>query len=611
MKTSLKLILAAVVMTLSCAVAYAQAGSVKAVIQDSATGDPVSFATVSITPKGAKKALKYGLSSEAGQVKVDGVRPGSYLFKVELMGYKPLVLDLEQPQDGKDLGVLKMELDTEVLDAATVTAIGNPIIVKKDTVEYNANAYKTTDNDVLEDLLKKLPGVEVAENGTITWNGETIKKITIDGKTFFLDDPQLASKNIPAKAINKLKVIEKKSEQAEFTGIEDGEEEMVIDLSLKKGMMKGLFGNVMAGAGHDIPSARNDMNDWRFQGAGFLGRFKDKSQISVILNANNTNNRAFNDLAGSMMQSARGGGGGMGRGQGGWGNSNGITTSYMAGVNGVWDLLNDDMELGGNYLFNRTDKSVLEKSLKTTYLDSGNLLYDSNGNSRTVSNGHRFGVRLEHKFSENTSILFEPQVNFGDGSYTQNSLTNTAREGEDANTLINKSSSVNMGLNRNVSTSGWALLRQRLGIPGRTLTVMARYNYSNNRLLDGINRSDIETFADDGETVAEQTHINQQFSNKSQNVGVGGRVTYTEPLGGHFYIEANYGYNWNRSNSQKETFDILEDNSQSMNPNYSNKIINESSNHELGANALFQTEKFRAQLGAAVLPTTTYNSSAV
>lgn len=141
-----------------------------------------------------------------------------------------------------------MDPDKQVLDAASVSATGNPIVIKKDTIEYNATSFKTTDNDMLEDLLKKLPGVEVGSDGSVTANGQTISKITIDGKTFFLDDPQLASKNIPAKIVDKVKVVQKKSDQAQFTGIDDGQEETVIDLSIQKGMMNGVFGNVMAGA---------------------------------------------------------------------------------------------------------------------------------------------------------------------------------------------------------------------------------------------------------------------------------------------------------------------------------------------------------------------------
>ena len=336
---------------------FAQNYKISLKLEDATNGEPVGFATVSATPE--KGDTKYALTNHDGSATVEKLRAGKYTLKAEIMGYVTFEKAVEIKAD-LDLGTVKMEQDTQVLDAASVSATGNPIIVKKDTIEYNASSYKISDDNVLEDLLKKLPGVEVDENGTITANGETITKITIGGKTFFLDDPQLASKNIPAKLVDKVKVVKKKSEQAEFTGIDDGEDETVIDLSVKPGMMNGVFGNAMAGGGYDLPSSGEYTpfkDHIRWQGAFMGGRFAEDSQISVIANANNTNNRGFNDLSGSMMSSMMGGGGMMGRGggMGGWGRgSNGIVTSWMGGVNGVWDLLDKKMEHGGNYLYNGT-----------------------------------------------------------------------------------------------------------------------------------------------------------------------------------------------------------------------------------------------------------------
>ena len=371
-----------------------KSAKVTASLADSSNDDPVGFATVSLQKINSDKPYKYVLSSSEGKAVIEGVAFGKYLFKVEIMGYKAISQEIEVKGD-LDLGTLKMDPDVEVLNAAKVTATGNPIIIKKDTIEYTASSFKTTDTDMLEDLLKKLPGVEVAEDGTVTANGETISKITIDGKTFFLDDPQLASKNLPAKMIEKLKVVQKKSEQAEFTGIDDGNEETVLDLSVHKGMMNGAIGNVSLGGGRDVPSSDLDPDDFRYQGGAFVGKFTSKSNISFILNANNTNNRGFNDLAGSMMQGMRGGGGGMGGGQGGWGSRNGITESWMAGLNGAWTLFDDRMDLGGNYLYNRTSKSVNEESIKDTYLEDGSILtYNNSGYNNTFSDGHRLGIRL-------------------------------------------------------------------------------------------------------------------------------------------------------------------------------------------------------------------------
>lgn len=608
--------------------AGAQSGNtVTLKLEDSSTGEEVEFATVSLTPDGAKSASNYSLSDDVGKVSLTKVKKGTYLLKTEILGYKSYTKTIKV--DGAvDLGTVKLELDKTILDAATVSATGNPIIIKKDTIEYNASSFKTTDNDMLEDLLKKLPGVEVSESGSITVNGETISKITIDGKTFFLDDPQLASKNIPAKIINKVKVVAKKSEQAEFTGIDDGNEETVIDLSVRPGMMNGLFGNANVGGGHDVPESGyydqtgKDWKDdgWRYQGAAFVGKFTDKSQVSLILNANNTNNQGFNDLAGSMMQSMRGGGGGMGRGSGGFGDSNGITTSWMGGLNGSWDLFGDKMELGANYLFNGTKADVEEKSNKITYLDDGTSLnYNTNGFNRTNSYGHRFGARLEHKFSENTSIIFQPEVIFGNGNFSEYSdFTTLKNDGISADTT-NVGFNRNTGDNSNWKTNGFFLFRQRLGIPGRTLSFMANYSFSNND-MNGFNQSLTRDYLEDG-TQADST-VNQRYDQNQKNRTLSGRLTYTEPLGGGFYLEGSYELSWNKTTSYKNTFDsglvgsddffdnyLYNTTGEAMNSTFSNNIVNRYVNQRIGADFMYQKNKLRAQVGFNANPTYTHNET--
>lgn len=605
--------------------AFAQGGgTVTLSLTDSSTGEAVGFATVSITKPGSTKPYKYALSDDKGKTVFDKVAVGKYVLKAELLGYKPLTKDIEVK--GKlDLGALKMDPDKQVLDAASVSAAGNPIVIKKDTIEYNASSFKTTENDVLEDLLKKLPGVEVSEDGTVTANGQTISKITIDGKTFFLDDPQLASKNIPAKIIDKVKVVEKKSEQAEFTGIDDGNDETIIDLSIQKGMMNGLFGNVMAGAGHDVrkqvsgSELSSGNGDWRYQGAGFLGRFTDKNQLSVVINGNNTNNRGFNDLAGSMMQGMRGGGGGMGRGSRGWGPGNGITTSWMGGLNGNTSLFDGKMDLGGNYLYNNNETYVEEKSKKITYLDNHNLIYNNEGSNTTNSDGHRFGVRLEHKFSENTSILFQPQVSFGNGDFNEISKFSTLTEKDGTTTKTNDGFTSNTGSNNNWRTNGFFLFRQKLGKAGRTLSFNARYNFSGNE-TNGFNQSRTTTY-DEFEAAVSDSIINQRFNQNQDTKSLSGRLTYTEPLGKGFFVEANYEASWNRTSSTKNTFDsgvvlgfdynnlIYNSVGEKINEVYSSEIINRYVNQTIGANFVYQKDKLRAQAGVSANPTDTHNET--
>ena len=611
-------------------------------LKDASTGEAVGFATVSLTA--AKGSPKYTLSDGEGNATVEKLHNGTYTLKAEIMGYKPYEKTIEVKGADVALGVVKMELDQQVLEAAAVTATGNPIIIKKDTIEYNASSFKISDDNMLVDLLKKLPGIEVGEDGSITSNGETISKITIAGKTFFLDDPQLASQNIPAKLVEKVKVVKKKSEQAEFTGIDDGEEETVIDLSVQKGMMNGVFGNAMAGGGYDLPQngQYTPVGDHlRWQGAFMGGRFTETSQISIIANANNTNNRGFNDLSGSMMSSMMGGGGGMGRGMGGFGNSNGITTSWMGGINGNWDLMGDKMDLGGNYLYNGSIVDVTEQTYKETYMTDGStLVSDNDGLSHRFTDGHRFGVRLEHKFSDNTSILFQPQFNFGRGNYTQQSLFDsyTFDKGEDYKKMsdeeyrqhyTNQGFTNNYGNNSNWQTRGFFLLRQRLGLPGRTISLNVDWNISRNT-MDGYNQSLTNTlFDDDGNPVVDMATIsNQRIWQSSKSTGIGSRLVYTEPLGNFFYLEGSYNIRWSESETQKLTYNsgtfdraafqqfqlgdgVLPYNAsaETQDNAYSNNILNRNLNQNIGLAFMYQKETLRAQLGASAIPTKTYNKT--
>ena len=603
--------------------AYAQATyTVKLKLIDEKTSEPVAFATASLTQKGESTAARYVLTDAEGAASLTKVKKGTYILKAELMGYKAHEQEIIIEKN-MDLGQIKMSEDVEVLDAANVSAVGNPIVVKKDTIEYSASSFKTSDNDMLEELLKKLPGVEVAADGAITANGETITKIMIDGKPFFLDDPQLASKNIPAKLIEKVKVVEKKSDQALFTGIDDGEEETIIDLSVKKGMMDGWFGNIMGGGGHDVPGEGSDMNDPRFQAAAMMGKFGDKTQLSMILNGNNTNNRGFNDVAGGMMSEMRGGG--MGRGMGGWGGGNGISTSWMGGLNGTWDLFDGDMELSGNYLYNRSERVVEEESSRITYMEDGSQLLNRNiGANTSRSQGNRFGMRMEHDFSKNTSLIFEPQFNFGSGSYAEHSEFNTDRAFGADTTHTNRGFTDNIGDNSNWTASGFVLLRQKLGKPRRTISVNLRYNFRNNEML-GYNQS--LTYADgDNDGIWDQNPevVNQKIERISKNASLNGRIVYTEPLAEHLNLEVNYQYGWNRNISKKIAYNsgnigdalgkdvkslIYQEQGSVKDLTYSNDILNRTINQRGGLSLSYQKPGVRAQAGLAFTPTDTYNET--
>ena len=596
-----------------------------AVLQDESSGEAVGFATASLTEKSSGKSYKYAQSDADGKVRMEKVKPGTYIFKAEMMGLKPFSKEITLKAD-TDLGTVRMEVDRKVLEAASVSAATNPIIIKKDTIEYNASSFKSTDNDMLENLLKKLPGVEIGEDGSIKVNGESVTKIYIDGKTFFLDDPQLASKNIPAKMVEKVKVVKKKSEQAEFSGIDDGQEETVIDLSVQKSMMNGLFANVLLGGGHDVNKNGLDLDEtigqsddgWRFQSNAFIGNFKKDSQISVILNANNGNNMGFNDIAGGRMQGMRGGMGGGGGGIAGMGGGGGITTSWMGGLNAAGNLFDDKMELAGNYLYNGSHTLTGSESSKSTYLADGNsLLYNNTSAGVSNSGGHRFGIRLEHKFSDNTSILFEPQVNFGKGDYNQASdfTTNNSSNG-----LVNDGWSSNLGYNDNWATNGRFLFRQRLGLPGRTLSVNLDWNYSKNS-MESYNQSLTNNYVNSAAT--DPSVVNQRNEQLNTSSSLGGRLEYTEPVGNDFYVSANYSYSWSENKSSKDTYNsgefdwskfnrhnlVYNRDGETYDDVYSSSVYNRYINQQIGANLMYQKGRTRAQIGFSAMPRNTFNET--
>ena len=568
---------------------------------DETTGEALGFATVSLTRDGQSKPAKYTLSDDKGAFSMTSVRNGTYAVVVELMGYEPYSAQIKiENNSSVDLGKIKMKVDREQLEAAEVSAIGNPVIVKKDTIEYNAGSFLSTDNDNLVDLLKKMPGIEVADNGTITVNGQSVSKITVQGKTFFLDDPQIASQNIPAKLVKKLKVIRKKSEQAEFTGIDDGQEETVIDLTVPQGMMQGIVGRLTAGLGHDIPSARNDLNDYRFSGNAFLGRFSDNTQVSLIANANNANVMGATNFSGGMMGNMMGGmmGGNM---MGG----GGISTNYMGGLNAASNFFDDRMELGGNYSYNNSSTLSESNTSTLSHETTGDNLEERSANGVNNSYGHNFGLRLEHKFSENTSILFQPSIRFGGGDYVQHNETETFRDNDLTQNFIkrNDSKEDNTGVNKNFSTQGFFLFRQRLGIPGRTLTANVNFNLTKND-MDAINESTTNYYNATGVKTGE-TLLNQNVVQDQQNYSVNTRLTYTEPLGNYFYLEGSY--NWSKSVSEKNSYDLFRDHA--FDPRYSNGTLNLNRRHEIGANLLFQNDQLHLQAGFSAMPEYTFNST--
>ena len=586
--------------------------TVKGVLVDSIRNTYVEFATISMLRDGSANGAKYVLTNSKGEFEIKGLAAGNYILKAEYMGFETVEKSINVASGTRMLDIGKIGIIEKVnfLESAVVTALGNPITIKKDTIEYNATSFKSADSDMLEELLKKLPGIEISSDGKITANGKEITKIMIDGKTFFLNDPQLATKNLPAKIIEKVRVVDRQSEQARFTGIDDGNEETVIDLSIRPGMMNGWFGNLTGGLGSED----------KFQTAGMVGKFTSTSQLTFIGNGNNTNNRAFTNLAGGMMSgmrgSMRGGSGGFSGGFSGGGSGgirvggttlsfggSGITESWMAGINANTELYDGKLKIGGNYFYGGTDNISESSRVRENFMPDSSFFNRDSSFSNTITDGHRVAMELEWKFSEKSSILFRPNVSIGTGSFEEKNyfLTEGAK-----GTKINDGFSRSTGDNSSQSLGGDLLFRQRLGVPGRTFSVNFTYSYSNND-LDGFNFSETNIYGNRPSV----SYVNQMIDMNNNSYSLGARASYTEPLGNNYFMELAYRYNFSRNISDKESYNYNDVTGQYdiLDADYTNYFKNTFISQQAEVNIRKNEEKYSYSFGFNVQPSTTESIS--
>ena len=612
-KIILTSILAAVALTLSSLNAAAQSkATVKLALVDTITREPVSYAAVMLVQESDTTAVHYALAGLDGTAIFEKIDFGNYILKAEMMGYENLRRKISVQKRNVDLGEVSLKDDFQMLEGATISAVGNAITIKQDTIEYNASSFKVKDNAVLIDLLRKLPGIEIGSDGSITSGGETIKKITLNGKTFFLDDPSLATENIPVSVIDKVKVIDKKSEQAQFSGIEDDDTEKIIDVSTYKGMFDGWFGNLSGGIGRDLRSAPEAdskfalSNDWRYQGNGIIGRFNETDQLAFVANGNNTN--------------TMGGFGPGGPGGGGFGGMKGINNNWMTGVNyGTSRIKDFEANISAEYGQRKSD--VQSKNQKVTYQNKGeNLGDDLHTDSDSVSDSDNQFVEVGAELNytpEGTRLFFRPRFNMEWSTSDKNSRDSTGTMDGDLFSQLNESRNFSYGITRSRTADGRFMVGQRIGKPGRTLTLGGRYSFSGSD-------ADAKEFSRTEYTDKGTTLIDQYAHTDSRSMSLNGSLEYTEPLSTNWFLSAQYRVNYSKSNSIKETFDALtthsEDNtdfihrmddkgdySSVKNEFYSSSVDNLFISHQAGMLMQYQKDKNFIQFGASVQPT--YNKT--
>ena len=526
-------------MILFSPMAFAQQSGVNVTgsVVEQGSDTPIEQATVRLLNVKDSAMVRGVVSARNGSFTLKNVKKGSYLLHITFIGYDPLYQPLQITGKKNPVNVGKLELSDGAIELGEAVVIGKApeVTVRNDTVEYNADSYKVTEGSVLEDLLKKMPGVEVDSEGKITVNGKEVKKVMVDGKEFFSDDPKVASKDLPAKMIDKLQVLDKKSDMAQMTGFDDGEEETVINLTVKPGMKQGWFGNAYGGYGSKD----------RYEGNAMVNRFVNNDQITFMGGANNTNNMGFSDLA-STMFSGMGGGGGR---RGGFGAGSGITSSGNAGLNFSKEFKPDKLTLGGNTRYSHSDNDARSKSDRQNILPGDSSSYDnSEAMSRTKSDNFGVDFRLEWKPDTMTQLIFRPSFSF---SHSMNDNFS------DATTLDNERDTVNTNKSSNYSESnGYNLnasidFSRKLNNKGRVFSATLSGGNSDS-YSDGMNRSDIVYF---NQTDALKNSIIDQRS-RYDNKGFNYRayVSWVEPIGHNNFIQATYSISQRKQEALKNVY---------------------------------------------------------
>jgi hypothetical protein len=564
---------------------------------------PLPDATVTIINPIDSSSVGFAVVGKTGLFEIKNLKKGNYSLGITYTGYSPFKKDLTitETQFTIDLDTIYLALDTNMLGSVVVQA--PPISIKKDTIEFRASSFKTKPNATVEELLKKLPGVEVDKEGNITSQGEEITKIYVDGKEFFLNDPKLATKNLSSDMVEAVQVFDDMSDQAKFTKIDDGSRKKTINIKLKKDRKKGVFGRTSASLG----------SSERYEASASFNAFSNQRQVSVLGSANNINRLGFtnNDLISAMggMGGAggggnRGGGGRGGRGGGGGGNApaaaNGNTKSWSTGIN-FRDEWGPKFDFNGSYFVNQTDNSNYSETYRQNFIKRDSTTFvNSTSNTSNTNVNHRFGFRIEYLVDSMNSLLITPSLNLQQGwsANDNTSVTRATNPRLDYKAIEGESHSASKRNGQSLNND--FLFRHRFRKPGRTFTL--GWNTAlNNSNGHGTNYSPYHFYDSTGKEYRfdNRDQRNDQLTRSFNNTI---STSVTEMLDSSMVWEMNYAYTVNKSNSDRDTYDYnpRTDKYDSINKPQTQYFENLFTASRLGTNFRVKHQKYDYQLGGAV-----------
>lgn len=540
-----------------------QSGKITATLIDSLTKEPIAGAVVELTSVKTPDKKHFSTSVFKGKIVSDAVAYGAYTMKVTFLGYEPVSRNVRVNKPIVALDTLYMIQSSQKIDKVVLEVQSMRTSQKGDTLIYNANAFKVTKDADTETLLSKMPGVTVID-GTVEAQGETVKKVFVDGKEFFGQDVSSAIKNLPAEVIDKVEVYNKLSDQAEFTGVDDGEGYKAINIVTLPSKRTGQFGKIYAGYG---------FND-KYIGGGNINVFTPKHRVSFIGLANNINQQNFSneDILGVMGGGSSRGissrGGGHMRGGGGAGNfmvspQKGISTVTSFGVNysGTWGK---KVEATGSYFFNTTENKNNDSTARQYFSTNDQTrLYNAVSTSSTRNYNHRINAKIDYKIDDNNSLMIRPSVSLQSNNSRNWSFGENTQQENDVTSFLNSIENMRDSKNTGYNISNTILYRAKLGKSGRTITADLSGNLSRN---DRNNLSDYERLSDRPDST-----LKQRILNNSDSYRLDGSVIYTEPLSERSQLNMQYRASYRYSDSDKKSYLYLDD---ILSPDYDPELSN-------------------------------------
>ena len=552
-------------------------GTVRGMLADSATGQPLREAAVSLTLAQDSSYVGFGITDGDGRFALRNVAVGRYVVRVSALGFRPRLLPVavSAANPAPNLGLLRLGPLALKLGEVVVTQSLAPVEVRGDTLDFNARAFKTQPNAAVEALLKKLPGVEVARDGSIRAQGQTVSRVLVDGKPFFGDDPKLATRNLPADLIDRVQLFDQQNDQAAFSGIDDGNRQRTINLVTKRDKRKGWFGANGAGPG----------TNGRYYAQLGLNRFNNGRQISALAQADNVNEPDFGDNGGPAPSDNGPGGssapairlGGGAAAPTASPQPTNITEAGSVGLN-YRDAWGKRAEVATSYLGTRatisTDQQIRRANVAGLPLPGGEtgppLLTTQALREHSTSSSHRLNFRLDYGLDSLTSLRLTPYATW---QRTTSSRFNQ-QQSASGERLLNQGQNQYEASTTAPTGGGNALLMRRFARPGRTLS--ANLNSTLNDLAGTAYNQAANHFFDPSGTSTTQT-LNQRIEQATPVRDHTLTLAYTEPLSLRAKLEAHYALTNNRSTGRRLTTDFDEASGQYARPNpgFSNEFTSE------------------------------------